>query len=464
MAVVEMLATWDVAGLSPAECLELVAEMEAVKGAAAALQARATVAFVESRDAEVAESRARGELDKRAAAEARSGARSEVALARRCSPAQADRHVGLARALVTEMPETMAALSQGEISEWRATIVARETATVSAAHRGEVDRRLAPDLRRLGDRAIGQAARRVVVELDQESVVERRRRAAASRRVSVRPAPDGMAYLTILGPMVDVIGAHVALTRAERARWVATGDPATDAERAADERGTGAWMTDTALRLLSGRAEGELQAVEVGLVMSPADLLPGARGFAGVQGSGVAEVPGHGSLPAAEVREHVADERADVWLRRLFTSPDGRDLVALDSRRRFFAGGLRRLVELRDPTCRVPWCDAPTRDIDHVTRHADGGATSAANALGLCARHNHVKDLPGWEVTVTSSGLDPGEVDEGRGPHVVDIVTPTGRRHRATAAPLRGHGSEREAPSVVERHLEQVLRAERIAA
>lgn len=43
-----------------------------------------------------------------------------------------------------------------------------------------------------------------------------------------------------------------------------------------------------------------------------------------------------------------------VWLRRLFTDPTGRDLVALDSKRRRFEGGLARFLQLRDPTCRGP--------------------------------------------------------------------------------------------------------------
>lgn len=471
-ALAASVSRWDdsaVGELTEAECLDLVHAMEMVKGAAAAVQARATASFVTARDERAADARERGDMDARQASEARAGARAEVALARRCSPAQADRHVGLARALTLEMPETMRALGEGEISEWRATLLVRETSTVPAEHRAEIDRRLAPDLRRLGDRALGQAARRAAIELDQEALVERRRRAAASRRVSVRPAPDGMAYLTILGPMVDVVGAHVALTLAEKSRWVATGDPEGDAARAADTRGTGAWMADTALELLSGRSAGQPQPVEVGLVMTPGDLLPDAPG-GGAGRDGVAELPGHGTLPGTAAREHVlrlletagevGGDGSRIWLRRLFTSPDGRDLVGMDSRRRLFAGGLRQLVELRDQTCRIPYCDAPVRHVDHATRHADGGPTSAANGLGLCARHNHVKEAPGWSVEVVADGLDPGGV-----PHTIEVVTPTGGRHLGVAPPLRGHGMPPPPPHAVdppasspyEDHLETLL-------
>jgi hypothetical protein len=57
---------------------------------------------------------------------------------------------------------------------------------------------------------------------------------------------------------------------------------------------------------------------------------------------------------------------AAVWLRRLYLSPDGRDLVAMDSRRRTFGGVLRQFLILRDQTCRVPWCEAPIRAMDHL--------------------------------------------------------------------------------------------------
>lgn len=443
-ALAELSAT-AVDGLTEAELLEVVAVLEMTKGAASAVQARATACFVEERDARVAEMTATEEISRREASLRRRATRSEVALARRCSPGQADRHVGAARALVHELPGTLAALTAGEISEWRATIVVRETACLSPEHRREADRRLAGGLRGLGDRALAAAAHRVSVDLDQGSVVERRRRAAASRHVSVRPAPDGMAWLSVLGPLVDVVGAQVALRVAEQARHVATGDPETDAARAADQRGRGAWMADTALELLSGRAPGQPQPVEIGLVMREGVVLPGGDSDDGV------EVPGHGVLAGDLAREHVlrlldtgddGDGETALWLRRLWTTPDGRDLVAVDSRQRVFRGRLRRLIELRDPTCRVPWCDAPVRQVDHLRPVARGGETSAANGMGLCQRHNLDKEAPGWRGEVISTGLDPGG-----GPHEVRLTTPAAGDARCLAPPLLGLG-RRDRPPV----------------
>lgn len=459
-------------GLTEAECLEVVSLLEATKGAAAALQARAITLLVEQRDADARAARERGEISRREESCRRAGVRAEVALARRCSPGQSDRHVGLAAALTTDLPETMAALSRGEISEWRATIVARETAILTPEDRAEVDRRLAADLIRLGDRALVRAAQRACVDLDQGSVVRRRSRAAASRGVSVRPAPDGMAYLSVLGPLVDVVGAYAALTTAEKSRFVVTGDPTTDPARADDRRGRGEWLADTALERLSGRAPGQAQPVEVALVMSEPALLPALAAHTG-PGSEWSELPGWGAVPPAQAREHLLrlldpspgdsgsatgrerPGRAGVWLRRLWTTPEGNQLATTDATRRRFTGALRHLIELRDPTCRIPWCDAPTRQVDHILPVARGGSTDAVNAMGTCQRHNLVKEAPGWRAETVSTGLDPGG-----GPHEVLLRTPTGTEHRCPAPPLVGAG--RPPPgrrSSLESHLAGLLAA-----
>src|SRR4051794_28736495 len=107
--------------LTDAGRIELLGALEGLKAAAAAGQARITAAFAASqREALTAAGVPVGQ-------QARSiGA--QVALARRVSPRHGSQHLGLAQALVAELPATMAALTAGETSEWRATLVARETA------------------------------------------------------------------------------------------------------------------------------------------------------------------------------------------------------------------------------------------------------------------------------------------------------------------------------------------------
>lgn len=121
--------------------------LEDAKNAICAAQAREAVALKAS---VVAAERARGvPADKRGR-----GVAAQVALARRQSPHRGGRLVGLAEALVYELPETMAALTRGVIGEWQATLVCRETACLSREDRAEVDRRMAAELASLSDRQL----------------------------------------------------------------------------------------------------------------------------------------------------------------------------------------------------------------------------------------------------------------------------------------------------------------------
>ena len=119
-----------------------------------------------------------------------------------------------------------------------------------------------------------------------------------------------------------------------------------------------------------------------------------------------------------------------MWLRRLYTGPDGRDLVAMDSRRRVFTGLLRRLLVLRDDVCVTPWCDAVIAHADHTRPARRGGLTDLANGGGRCARCNYVKEAPGWRVRVTR----PGPARQ------VEVDTPLRRRYTSTPPPLLGWG------------------------
>jgi hypothetical protein len=102
--------------------------------------------------------------------------------------------------------------------------------------------------------------------------------------------------------------------------------------------------------------------------------------------------------------------------------------VAMESRARLFPKGLAKFIDLRDDTCRTPYCDAPIRHHDHARPHRRDGPTSALNGLGDCELCNYTKEAPGWVVTTQDEN----------GLHTAELVTPTGARHRSTAPPLPG--------------------------
>jgi hypothetical protein len=462
--------------VSDAERVDQLTALERVKAACAAAQARITVDFAESQE-QVATAwrerarqcadesdfegwRAAREQAQRASVEpaedrgsrrrpgAAIGVSGQVALARRESPSRGAGYLATALALVRHLPRTLAALDVGAISEWRAELVVRETAVLSTQQQEAVDAELFDGLGvegvgRLGNRELVRRVRAIAYRLDAESVMARCRGEEKQRRLTLRPAPDTMSYLTAYLPVAQGVAVFAALSAAAAAGR-ATGD----------ERSTGQLMADLLVERVTGQPRAAAVPVEVQVVITDRALFTGAFG-AGDETP--AQVPGYGTVPAAWVRDLLATRggptAAQTWLRRLFTHPHDGTLVGMDSTRRLFDGGLRRFLIARDGTCRTPWCDAPVRQIDHVVDHAAGGETSAHNGQGLCVQCNHTKQLPGW-CARPEPAPPPGRW---RRPTIV-LITPTGHRYASTSPPvLPGEPLEQSSP--LERHLETLLAA-----
>ena len=402
--------------LDDVELIERIRALETVKNAAAAAQARAAVALRELREEQLREVG-------RPTAKTGVSVAAEIGLARRESPHRGRILLGLAAMLASEMPHTQRLFAAGEISEYRAMVLVRETACLSRADRMRVDAVLAGELPGMSDREIVARARQIAYELDPHSVVDRAARAAVDRRVTIRPAPDMMAIVSALLPMAQGVAVYAALTgEADRVR--ASGDP----------RSRGQVMADTLVCRTTGQATADGVPVEIQLVMSAETLLG--------NGDTPGRLLGHGPIPAGVARELArrASERDQVKVRRLYARPSDGHLVAMESKKRRFPKGLARLIATRDEVCRTPWCGAPIRHIDHVIPARAGGPTSAGNGQGLCEQCNQVKEHPGWRAR-------PGPNGE------VITTSPSGQEHVSwppmMERPAMG-SSEREQGSVVD--------------
>jgi hypothetical protein len=395
-----------------ADRVDLLRSLEVLRCAAAGAQAVVAADFDGSQRAEQAAAGVRTERQGR-------GVAAQVALARRESPHKGQQHLGLAKVLTSEMPHTLHALRTGRITEWRATLLVRETACLTLEHRVTVDRALAGDpdaLEGYGEGELIGAARKLAYQLDPESVVQRRRRAEADRRVTLRPAPDVMGQLSALLPVAQGVAVFAALKR-EADRLRALGDP----------RSRGQIMADTLVARITAATHSAgggspVVPIAINLVISQACLLGDA--------DDPAWVDGYGWIPADLARALVADSvQAGVktWLRRLFTRPGTGQLIAMDSHSRLFPAALAHFLALRDQTCRTPWCDAPIRHRDHIVPAEEDGPTSETNGQGTCAACNHAKQAPGWKARPR-----PGPR------HTVETVTPTGHRYTSTAPPPPG--------------------------
>lgn len=323
---------------------------------------------------------------------------SAVAEARGESPFQGSRHLELSRVLVRDLPHTLDALAAGDTTEYCCSLIARASAVLGTVDRRTLDADLGPRLAGMGNRRVESEANRLAAELDAPSVVERNRRAVAERRVTVRPAPDAMTWVTALLPVADGVAVLAALDR-----------HATTLANAGDQRNRGQLMADEFTRRLTevgctvdpvavdatgsdataappqvGRPGACVRQIDLLLVMTDKALLDGA--------DTPAVIPGHGSIPAALARDMVAraDRDTQVWLRRLYADAGGR-LATADSRARRFPFAVRQFVLARDERCRTPFCDAAIRDVDHDLPHSVGGPSTLANAQGLCRRCNLVK-------------------------------------------------------------------------
>jgi hypothetical protein len=94
----------------------------------------------------------------------------------------------------------------------------------------------------------------------------------------------------------------------------------------------------------------------------------------------------------------VVHQMCSAWFERIVFKPKGR--IECSEKARFFAGGTRRAIEVRDRECSNDYCENPHRrlQIDHIIPYSKGGLTTQANGQVLCAYCNRKRgvDEPPW--------------------------------------------------------------------
>ena len=412
--------------------LDAVEAAETIRSAVTAAQMQAGVAV---RTARTAQHRTAGLPRK----DHGKGVAEELALSRRMSPARARNQLALERVVVESMPRTLALLAGGEISPWAADEVAKAVIVLEDEDRARVDEHIAPCLPEVSPVRAGSIARARADELDQAAALARHERAASSRHVSIRPVSDALVRISASLPTVQGVAVYAALDRA-----------AASARSRGETGSRGNHMADALFSRVTGLSVPEDSPVEIQLLMTDRTLLGGAADAAEIDGHPVpgtiarrlALAVGRPTTDGATTEDGAAvtdDPRRT--LRRLYTDAVSAPLRKADARRRRFTGPERRFIEMADRTCRTPWCDAPIRHIDHVRRHADGGATEIANGAGLCEQCNYTRELPGW----SSRFLDIESGSDRFPPRTLEVTTPSGRRIISRPPPLRTSSDPRTA-------------------
>src|SRR5689334_3841865 len=195
----------------------------------------------------------------------------EVAALLHISEAAARRRLQFAVALTRRLPETLAALRQGWIEEYKAQLIADAVEPLSDEHALVVEARV---LDKAGQQTPNQLRHRlakVVMTVDPEGAEERRRERLRGRRVEAQPTEPGMAMLTIHHTADKLAAAHAVITGRARELKALGGETRTLAQIEADVAG------DLILGTEAGRV------VEVHLTM-PVDTALGGKAPGEVDG------------------------------------------------------------------------------------------------------------------------------------------------------------------------------------
>lgn len=306
----------------------------------------------------------------------------EIGAALRLSGGVARAKLAGAEQLVNRLPETLRALSAGEITVAQATVIVEASFELDDAQLPSYQDRV---LARAGEQSLTElkrAVKRAVHLLDPATAEDRTRRAIANRTVRIAPAGYGTAWLMALLPAAD---AQAIYTRLDAAARMA---PAEDA-RTMDQLRADA-LVDGVLCGIAGELPPEQGRQPVVQVIVGLDTLVGKNDEPGW-------LDGYGPISAGYARQ-LAHDPTGTW-RRLITDPRSGQLLDYGTTRYRPPQHLADHVIARDGECTFPFCNQSARraDLDHL-KPFPAGRTSADNLQPLHRRHHNAKTNGGWTV------------------------------------------------------------------
>lgn len=113
----------------------------------------------------------------------------------------------------------------------------------------------------------------------------------------------------------------------------------------------------------------------------------------------------------------------DTRIETHFDTPQGRTVGVGRATRNPPAWLSRRVIGRDHHRCRWPGCARAIRHLHHLQHWTSGGATDAANLMGVCWHHHHLLHEGGWNATGNADGQ-------------ITITSPYGRTVHSRAGPL----------------------------
>ncbi|MDK1359253.1 DUF222 domain-containing protein [Arthrobacter sp. zg-Y1219] len=272
-----------------------------------------------------------------------------------------------------------------------------------------------------------------------ETIVQRQATAFEQRTVWVRPEPDGMSWLSALLPAEKAQAIFTQLSVAARGE-----------QAAGDTRTVDQLRTDILTDLLGGHEHecrdecGNGSGAGAGGKRGKGRRKGSGSGSSSGKGSGSCRI-GHGPRARTEILVLInaetlfgADDQpaelngygpiSPVTARRMAREamkwtpverdPDTEEILRVGKRRKV-PDGLKRVLRVRDGTCRFPGCrtNAVISEIDHTKPWARGGPTDHDNLEHLCRRHHMFKSEGFWKARQPRPG-------------VIEWTSPGGRCYR----------------------------------
>ncbi len=328
--------------------------------------------------------------------------RLEIAAALRITEYAADRLLDLADALTGRYPAVLEALGRANITQTHAE------AFVDLMREVEPDLReqLAGEGLRLAEElpvgTFRRSFRDRIAQVRSVTLAERHASAVTRRRVVYQDDLDGMAWLSIYGPAVELKAAH--------GRASAIAKPI--ASCSDDDRSLDQARADVAMDLLIDGTTTHLPDTAKGIRATVAVTVP-VLTLLGVDETTPATVDGIGPIPAEKARELCGGSAG--WM-RVLTHPETGVVVSVGRDTYTPPADLARLVRWRAGRCMAPGCGMPADrcEIDHTIAWEHGGHTAEGNLGPLCKGNHTVKHHGNWTVRQHPGG-------------VLEWTSPTGR-------------------------------------
>ncbi|MEZ0579381.1 HNH endonuclease signature motif containing protein [Nocardioides sp. MH1] len=305
------------------------------------------------------------------------------------------------------LPTIRDAVIAGKVPVWKALRVADLTRVLSAEAATYVDRNLGFALPGCTWAQVDRLVAEAVARFDPDTAEERRQDAADRRHCTLHldgATLDGVVDQTAVLDTADALSLEEAVARrAEELRLSGCEEPL-DVRRsmAMGEIARG----DLALDLpvadpRTGEVTKTLKGKRLELVIHVTATALGAVGSS--RSSNVGRL-GTTNKPILleQVRRWAATRGTQVLVRPVVDLNDHQPVDSYEIPDRH-----RRTVELRDATCRAPYCTrkAEACDLDHAIPHDKGGPTCPSNLVPLCRRHHRAKTFDYWTYEVIRPGL-----------------------------------------------------------